>query len=40
MKMIKNFTPVNNALSFYHQGFPGLNMFYKQLSQKCDFFQV
>ena len=29
MQMIKNFTPVNNILSFCHQGFAGLNMFHK-----------
>ena len=40
MQMIKNFTPANNILSFCHQGFPGLNMFHKYLSQKSDFFLV
>ena len=40
MQMIKNFTPANNILSFCHQGFAGLNMFHKYLSQKSDFFLV
>ena len=34
----KNFTPANNVLFFCHQGFAGLNMFHKQLSQKSDSF--
>ena len=29
MKMIKDFIPANNVLSFCYQGFTGLNMFYK-----------
>ena len=27
MQMIKNFTPANNILSFFHQGFAGLTLF-------------